>query len=357
MLGRLAMWAIPVVVGAVALAVYLTSGRFSSTDNAYVKGERVQVAAEVSGPIVAISIVENQRVRRGDKLLQIDPRPYEIVLARSQAEMQAARSEIMSLKVAYRQKQEEIKSAGSQLAYAQAENLRQSELAQRKVASQQRAEEAKRDLDIASQRVAMLNEELARVVVALFGDPDVPLEQHPRVRGAMAARDEAQLNLARTRVLAPIDGIVSRKPTVGAYAAAGSPLLAVVADDGLWVEANFKETDLTRVRPGQAVTIRIDSYPDHVWHGTVGSISQATGAEFALLPPQNASGNWVKVVQRIPVRIEVPVRPSDPPLRLGMSATVDIDTGHQRSLTDVWLGIARALGGDAAAGTPQATKR
>jgi membrane fusion protein (multidrug efflux system) len=351
------MWAIPVVVSAVALAVYLTSGRFSSTDNAYVKGERVQVAAEVSGPIVSISIVENQRVRRGDKLLQIDPRPYEIVLARSQAEMQAARSEILSLKVAYRQKQEEIKSAGSQLAYAQAENLRQSELAQRKVASQQRAEEAKRDLDVASQRVAMLNEELARTVVALFGDPDVPLEQHPRVRQAMAARDEAQLNLARTRVLAPIDGIVSRKPTVGAYAAAGSPLLAVVADDGLWVEANFKETDLTRVRPGQAVTIRIDTYPDHVWHGTVGSISQATGAEFALLPPQNASGNWVKVVQRIPVRIEVPVRPSDPPLRLGMSATVDIDTGHQRSLTDVWQGIARALGGDAAAGTPQATKR
>ena len=161
----------------------------------------------------------------------------------------------------------------------------------------------------------------------------IPLDESD---ARLAARDEAQLNLARTRVLAPIDGIVSRKPTVGAYAAAGTPLLAVVADEGQWVEANFKETDLTRVRPGQTVTIRIDTYPDHVWYGTVGSISQATGAEFALLPPQNASGNWVKVVQRIPVRIRLQASEDAPRLSAGMSAEVTIETGHQRHLSDLW---------------------
>jgi len=347
-LGRMVMWSLPLIVGAAALVIYLQTGRYASTDNAYVKGDRVQIVTEVAGRIVDIAVIENQRVRKGELLLQIESQPYRIALQRAEAELHAARNEITSLKGAWRQKQEEIKLARSQEVYAVAENQRQSELSLRRVATQQKAEEARRDLDVANQRVAMLNEELARIVVGLAGDPDIPLAQHPRVRQAMAARDEAEMNLVRTRIVAPIDGIVSRKPTVGTYAAPGTALLSVVADDGLWIEANFKETDLTRVRAGQAVTIRIDTYPDYTWHGTVTSISQATGAEFALLPPQNASGNWVKVVQRIPVRIEVPVRGSDPPLRIGMSANIDIDTGHQRRLSDVWENLARLFRSDGA---------
>lgn len=352
------MWLLPIVVAGAALVIYLASGRYASTDNAYVKGERVQVAAEVSGPIIDIDVVENQRVRQGDLLLQIDPRPYRIALNRAEAELQGARQEIESLKASYRQKQEEIKLAHSQEVFALAEYQRQSELAAKRVGTQRSAEETRRDLEVASQRIAMLNEELTRIVVGLANDPNIALISHPRVRQAMAARDEAALNLQRCEVRAPIDGIVARKPSIGMFAAPGVPLLAVVADTGLWIEANFKETDLTRVRAGQPVTIRIDTYPDREWHGTVNSISQASGAEFALLPPQNASGNWVKVVQRIPVRIDVPVRPDDPPLRTGMSATIDIDTGHVRRLADVWQPIASLFrwDGAAAAGTPPARK-
>jgi len=347
-IGRIVMWSLPVIVLAVVLTFYLQSGRYSSTDNAYVKGDRVQIASDVAGRIIEIPVVDNQRVTKGTLLMQIDPQPYQIALLRAEAELQAARNEISSLKGSWRQKQEEIKLARSQEAFASSEFQRQNELAARRVATLQRAEETKRDLDVANQRILMLNEDLTRIVIALAGDPDIPLEEHPRVRTAIAARNEAEMNLARTRVLAPIDGVVSRKPTVGTYAAQGTALLAVVADQGLWIEANFKETDLTRVRAGQAVTIRVDTYPDFTWQGTVGSIAQATGAEFALLPPQNASGNWVKVVQRIPVRIEVPVRAGDPALRVGMSANVDIDTGYERHLSDIWLSVARLFRSDSA---------
>ena len=164
----------------------------------------------------------------------------------------------------------------------------------------------------------------------------------------MAAREEALLQLRRTMIEAPLDGMVSKRPVPGSYATAGVPVMVVVADADLWIEANYKETELTRVRPGQKATIHIDTYPDSQCSGTVASIAQATGAEFAVLPPQNASGNWVKVVQRIPVRVSVICREGDPPLRVGMSTTVEIDTGHSRTLggllssTAKWLGLSGA---------------
>lgn len=347
---RAVMWSLPAVAAAVALAIWLHSGRYASTDNAYVKGDRVLVAAEVSGPVVEVAVAENQRVARGELLLRIDERPYRIALNRADAELDRQRSDIAALKAAHRQKQEEVKMAQSQLAFAEAEHRRQQDLVQRRFASAQRFEEAVRDLDVAQQRVAMLGEDLLRIVAGLAGDPAIAPEDHPRVRESMAARAEAALNLARTRVAAPIDGVVARRPPPGSFAAAGAPIVAVVADTGLWIEANFKETELERVRAGQQATVRIDGYPDLEWVGTVASVAQATGAEFAILPPQNASGNWVKVVQRIAVRIEVRPGAKDPPLRVGMSAAVDIDTGHVRRLDDVVSTVAKAVGlGGAAA--------
>jgi membrane fusion protein (multidrug efflux system) len=254
------------------------------------------------------------------------------------------RAEVRGLRAGYRQKREEIKSAQSQESYAAADYERQSELAQKKVVSNQKLDESRRDLDVARQRIAMLKEELMRLEAALAGNPKIHTDEHPRVRQSQAARDEAALNLQRTRVLSPIDGIAARKPTVGTHTAPGTPVMTVVADDGLWIDANFKETDLTRVRPGQRAIVHIDTYPDRRWTGTVVSIAQATGAEFAVLPPQNASGNWVKVVQRIPVRVEVRSEPGDPPLRVGMSATVEIDTGHVRSFGELVASVSRSLG-------------
>ena len=160
----------------------------------------------------------------------------------------------------------------------------------------------------------------------------------------VAARDEALLQLRRTSIESPLDGIVSKRPVPGSYATAGVPVMVVVADTDLWIEANFKETELTLVRPGQTAIVKVDTYPDAECAGKVASIAQATGAEFAVLPPQNASGNWVKVVQRIPVRIAVTCREGDPPLRVGMSTTVEIDTGHSRSLGSLLNGLAKTFG-------------
>jgi membrane fusion protein (multidrug efflux system) len=338
------MWLLPFLVAAIALFVWLSSGRFVSTDNAYVKGDRALIATELSGLIVEVPVQENQRVSRGRLLLRLDDQPYRLALAKIEAEMETQRAEIRGLRAQWRSKREEIKAALSQQVYAQADYERQRELAERKFASAQRLEEARRDLDVARQRISTAEEELLRIEAALAGDPKIRVDDHPKVKQMMAARDEALLQLRRTTIEAPLDGIVSKRPVPGSYATAGTPVMVVVADTDLWIEANFKETELTRVRPGQAVTVRIDTYPDTECTGHVASIAQATGAEFAVLPPQNASGNWVKVVQRIPVRIAVRCQEGDPPLRVGMSTTIEIDTGHSRSIGGLLAGLGRSLG-------------
>ena len=196
-------------------------------------------------------------------------------------------------------------------------------------------EETRMAAEVARQRIASLQEDLQRIEAQLAGDPKIRVDDHPRVKQMLAARDEALLNLRRTTIEAPMDGVVSKVQVPGNYVVAGTPAMVVVADTDLWIEANFKETELTRVRPGQKVIIHVDTYPDMECTGVVKSIAQATGAEFAVLPPQNASGNWVKVVQRIPVRTSVVCKEGDPPLRVGMSTSVEIDTGHSRGPSDL----------------------
>ncbi len=350
---RAFMWSLPVLAAVIGVTFWLMAGRWVGTDNAYIKGDRVLVAPEVPGAIIEVAVKENQRVTRGQLLFRIQDEPYKLALARAESELETVRAEVRGLRATYRQKREEIKAAKSQETYAVADFERQTELAQRKVISGQKLDESRRDLDLARQRIAMLNEDLMRLEAQLAGNPKIHTEEHPRVKQSTAARDEAALNLRRTRVDAPIDGIAARKPTVGTHAAPGTAVMTVVADTNLWIEANFKETDLTRVRPGQTAVVHVDTYPDRVWRGTVVSIAQATGAEFAVLPPQNASGNWVKVVQRISARIEVKSMDGDPPLRVGMSATVEIDTGHVRSFSELMTSIARTVGLGGATASPQ----
>jgi membrane fusion protein, multidrug efflux system len=341
---RLVMWSLPFLVVAASLFVWLSSGRWVTTDNAYVKGDRAQIAPELSGIIVEVPVQENQRVSRGQLLFRLDDQTWRLALTKIDAEIETTRADIRGLRAQWRTKREEIKAAQSQLNYAQQEFERQSDLADKKIASQQKLQETRMGLDVARQRISAAQEDLQRIEAQLAGDPKIRADDHPRVRQMMAARDEALLQLRRTTIDSPLDGIVAKRPVPGSYATAGVPVMVVVADTDLWVEANFKETELTLVRPGQPAVIRIDTYPDAECAGKVASIAQATGAEFAVLPPQNASGNWVKVVQRIPVRISVVCREGDPPLRVGMSTTVEIDTGHSRSIGGLLSGLARTFG-------------
>jgi len=352
------MWLLPALVLAITLFVWLSSGRIVTTDNAYVKGDRAQIATELSGVIVEVPVQENQRVSRGQLLFRLDDQSYRHALAKIEAEIETTRADIRGLRAQWRTKREEIKAALSQQTFAQAEFDRQAELAEKKVASTQKLEEARMGLEVARQRISAAQEDLTRIEAALAGDRRIRADDHPRVKQMMAAREEALLQLRRTMIEAPLDGVVSKRPVPGSYATAGVPVMVVVADTDLWIEANYKETELTRVRPGQKAVIHIDTYPDSQCSGVVTSIAQATGAEFAVLPPQNASGNWVKVVQRIPVRVSVTCREGDPPLRVGMSTTVEIDTGHSRTLggllssTAKWLGLSGASASASSSANP-----
>ena len=345
------MWSLPAIVLAVSVFVWLSSGRWVSTDNAYVKGDRAQIATELSGIIVEVPVQENQRVSRGQLLFKLDDQTYRLALAKIDAEIETTRADIRGLRAQWRTKREEIKAAQSQLNYAQQEFERQSDLADKKIASQQKLQETRMSLDVARQRISAAQEDLQRIEAQLAGDRKIRTDDHPRVKQMVAARDEALLQLRRTAIESPLDGIVSKRPVPGSYATAGVPVMVVVADTDLWIEANFKETELTLVRPGQTAIVKVDTYPDAECTGRVASIAQATGAEFAVLPPQNASGNWVKVVQRIPVRISVACREGDPPLRVGMSTTVEIDTGHSRSIGSLLSGLAKAFGLSSASAT------
>jgi membrane fusion protein (multidrug efflux system) len=336
---RLFMWALPFMAAAIALFFWLTSGRYVETDNAYVKGDRVYVASELSGPIVEVSVRENQHVSRGQQMYKLDDTPYRLALAKIEADIEIQRAEIRVLRAQWRTKREDIKAALSQQVYAQADFERQKDLAERKFAPAAKLEESRMSADVARQRIASLEEDLQRIEAQLAGDPKIRVDDHPKVKQMLAARDEALLNLRRTTIEAPMDGIVSKVLVPGSYAVMGVPSVAVVADSDLWIEANFKETELTRVRVGQAVTITIDTYPDVKCTGKVTSLASSTGAEFAVLPPQNATGNWVKVVQRIPLRSSVHCPEGGPPLRVGMSTTIEIDTGHRRTFGDLLKSI------------------
>jgi membrane fusion protein (multidrug efflux system) len=351
------MWLLPVFACAGALFLWLTSGRYVSTDNAYVKGDRASIATELSGPIVEVPVQENQRVSRGQLLFRLDDQPYRLALAKIEAELETQRAEIRGLRAQWRTKREDIKAALSQQVYAQTDYDRQFDLAERKFASAQKLEEARLALDVARQRIASGQEDLTRIEAALAGDPKIKVDDHPKVKMMLAARDEALLNLRRATIEAPLDGVVAKRPVPGSYATAGLPIMAVVADTDLWIEANFKETELTLVRPGQPATFQVDTYPGIAWRGTVTSIAQATGAEFSILPAQNATGNWVKVVQRIPVRLKVEPIDGDPPLRVGMSTSVEIDTSHTRSFGDIVAGVLKMLGLSSASANDQYIKR
>lgn len=327
----------PALAIAAAMWFWLQGGRYAATENAFVKADIAQIASEVSGRVIEILARDHATVARGDVLFRLDPEPYRLALAKAQAEVDAARIQIDQLKASLRETRAEAKEAEDRLHFLQSQVERQRDLSKRGVSPTILLEQADSEALQARSRLAMLQARIARVEAALGGNPDLPSDEAPLVREKQALRDRAALDLAYTEVRAPHDGvIVNFKVQRGEQVKAQTPLFALVSDRDPWIEANFKETDLTNVTVGQKATVTIDMYPGIAWDAEVVSISPATGAEFAILPPQNASGNWVKVVQRLPVRVRLVEQPGRPPLRAGMTAHVSIDTGRQRSLAEIF---------------------
>lgn len=312
--------------------VYWTSGRFAETDNAYVKASMVIVSAEVTGALVDVAVHENQKVWAGDILFKIDDGPYRVALKRAEAQEQVVKAMLESQKASFAQKLDELALARTNVEYQSRELKREQALASQNLGSESDVDSAQHDFDVASQQINIIEQSLAQLRIQLGGDPNLSVTDHAGYLAVKAARDAAAIELDRTNARAPIDGIASKVPVKGMHVGPGTPVMSIVSDRDVWIEANYKETDLSHVEAGQRVEIHVDSYPDRDWSGLVESIGQATGAEFSVIPAQNATGNWVKVTQRIPVRIAVDMHEGDPQLRAGMSAVVAIDTGFERKL-------------------------
>ena len=324
---------------------YVTGGQVMSTDDAYVEADKVGISTDVSGIVTEIGVSNNQVVAEGQVLFRMDDLPFRLALERAEAQVGIVRNDLNALKANYGDMQAQIKQAQYDIEYYDREFHRQQDLAAKSIASQQTFDTARRNLQNAQQKLASLDQQLAAIAANLNGDPGIPVEQHPRYRDAVAQRNEAARQLDHTVVKAPFAGIVTNVPSIapGKYLQASTTAFYLVATDHLWVDSNPKETELTYVRPGQPVTVTVDTYPDAEWHGTIESISPAAAQEFSLLPAQNTSGNWVKVVQRIPMRVRVDTSDKNlPPLRAGMSVEVDVNTGHARGLPHF---LAALLGG------------
>ena len=335
---RLVRWALFALLPLALIAGsywYVTGGRVMSTDDAYVEADKVGISTDVSGIVKEIDVRNNQEVEAGAVLFRLDDLPFRLALERADAQVGIVRNDLSALKANYGDMQAQIKQAQDDVTYYDREYHRQEDLASKSFASQQTFDTARRNFVNAQHKLASLNQQLAAIVANLNGDPNIPVEQHPRYRDAVAQRNEAARQLDHTVVKAPFAGVATNVPSIapGKYLQASMTAFFLVATDHLWVDSNPKETELTYVRPGQPVTVTVDTYPDVAWHGVVDSISPAAAQEFSLLPAQNTSGNWVKVVQRIPMRIRLDTSDkSRPALRAGMSVEVDVDTGHPRGL-------------------------
>ncbi|MDX1489917.1 MAG: HlyD family secretion protein [Pseudohongiellaceae bacterium] len=322
----------PLAIAGIALWVYMQGGRIVSTDNAYVKHEIVSIASEISGRVVEVNLRDNQRISKGELLFRIDDRPYQIALAKAQAKLLSVKGNIEAEKANYIGAQLDIDKAQTDLEFARKEMERIRELTTTRSlpeAQFDQAEYAWRSMqnELDSKKQAL------QVARAQLIDPDMPSEMHPSYLQAQAELEKIQLDISHLEIRAPADGVAANVSVhEGEYVIAGAQLFSLVSDNRMWIEANFKETDLTWVREGQQVEVTIDTYPGRKWQAVVAGITPATGAEFSLLPAQNSSGNWIKVVQRIQVNIELTNYDKDVPLSSGMSAIVDIDTLRDRSL-------------------------
>jgi membrane fusion protein (multidrug efflux system) len=336
---RLALIGVPILVIVGAMIFWLQGGRHMTTENAFVKADIAQIASEVPGRIMELHIHDHSSVAAGDVLLRLDPATYQLALAKAEAEVDSARASVEQMKANLREIRAEAKEAENKLEYLRAQARRQRELSGRGVASVAKLEQSNSEEQEGEDRLGVLHQRIARVEAALGGKPDRPTDEFAAVREKIAIRDRVALDLSYTEIKAPKPGVVVNfRLQLGEQVKPQTPLFALVTDRRPWLEANFKETELTHVKVGQKARVVLDMHPDVTWDAVVESISPATGAEFAVLPAQNASGNWVKVVQRLPVRLRLIEQPGEPQLRAGMTAYVSIDTRRTRQLSNLFGG-------------------
>ena len=327
---------VPLVAVVAGLTIYATGGQEVETDNAYVKANIVPISAAVTGQVIEVVARDNQPVESGAVLFRLDPEPYQIAVAGARAQMDVARTNVQSLRAEYRATLQDAAEARSRIEFLEKQLARQEFLKEKGMTRGDTYDEARHNLEAAKRRLDSIREKTNRVVAELSGNPDMPVERLPRYAEARAAYDAAMLDLSRALIKAPFAGVVSNmKLQVGEFVEKGAPMFSLIESGPLWIEANYKETQLTYMTVGQPAKVVADAYPDQEWPASVEAIAPATGAQFAVLPPQNATGNWVKVVQRIPVRIKVEQPPGKPQLRAGMTVAVTVDTGRPRGLPRV----------------------
>ncbi|HET7879433.1 MAG TPA: HlyD family secretion protein [Acetobacteraceae bacterium] len=326
------------VVAVASGAYWLTGGRYVSIDDAYVRAAKETIATDVSGIVAAVPVHEGQLVKKGDVLLRLDPQQFEIMLAAAKANLGAIVSELNARKLEYQRMLRDVEVKQAQVQSDQANFERYSNLVKSGGVTKADYDNMRFQLSANQQAVTALKTATEVQLAKLTGDPNIDVRTMPEYLQAKARVDEAQRQLDHSVIYAPYGGIVTQVDTVqpGMYLAASTAAFGLVSTDDVWIEANPKETELTWVKPGDSVSVSVDTYPGRRWKGVVASIAPNSGSEFSVLPAQNTSGNWVKVVQRIPVRIRVERAPDDPALRAGMSVIADIDTGHKRTLGDLF---------------------
>ena len=337
--GRLLLLlAVPAALIAGGSWFWLTGGRFQETESASLRQARITIASDASGRVVEVPIHDNETVRAGDTLFVVDPEPYRIALTQADAALATSRLNVEQMRSAYHQALAKQGVASEEVDYLKDEVNRQTALAKKGVGTQSALESTRRDLAKAEQELQAAQDSVAGTLAALGGNADIATDSHPAVLAALATREKAAWQLDQTTVRAPADGIISQASSfkAGQFVTAGAGLFSLVETGDVWVEANFKETQLTNMKPGQSAEVVIDTFPGHPLKATVQAIGAGTGAEFSLLPAQNATGNWVKVTQRVPVRLKIEPQDAGLLMRTGMSATVSVDTEVSRSFAGLF---------------------
>jgi membrane fusion protein (multidrug efflux system) len=331
-LRKILLIGIPALALVIGAGIYFAGGRYISTDNAYVGAQKVLVTPDVSGKVIKVLVHEGQRVNPGDELFELDPQPYRLALAQAEAKLADAKIQYNNLKTNLASLTDLGELARKNVELKKADVERKMELLQNRTGAQAAVDTSAAALVAAQLQSQYAAQQRANTLNQLRGDANLPLEQFPAYEQAQATVAQAKRDLDHTVLRAPIEGIATQVDNIqlGRFVTAGGPVFSIIDDSAPWVEANPKETDITHLRIGQKVEIDVDSFPSHTFRGTVQSVSPGTGSQFSILPAQNASGNWVKVVQRVPVRIVFDKTEDLRRLRSGMSATVAIDTGYSR---------------------------
>jgi membrane fusion protein, multidrug efflux system len=324
---------IPLLAALAGLHYYASTGRHITTENAYIKAQKTAISSNISARVTGVHVMENRSVKAGDLLLELDRSALEVELKEAVADLAVVKLDIARQRAALKRARADTGSARENLRYATVEYIRQQKLTQTGAGRAANLDGALHKVEAARQEIHQVEARVRELITGLGGRENIRDQDMPAWQQAMTAIEKAKLSLSWTRVLAPSDGIVV-KATVrpGEYVEEGKAIFVLVDQKHPWLEANLKETQLERLVIGMPATIRLDAWPEYTWQARVASVAPATGSEFALLPPQNASGNWVKVVQRLPVRLEIQQAEGAPDLRAGMTAEVRVDTGQERKL-------------------------